>query len=275
VRIVAISAALVVLVGPAARAARAQTSDVSEERQMTLPAGRILVQAFAEISLSEEAVAEPISLAPDLWYGVSDVLTVGLVHSTRAATGLLGNAGDGLCLTGEDNGCAKVYNSVGIDARYHFYRKGSITAAADGGLFARSIDPFQLALKVGAVGRWESGSLAVELDPSIFAGLTEREPDAEDGVVVATTNKEIFFLPVTALYALNPKLGLAGQLGLQVPFESTGDTFSLGFSIGAQYMISEKLFADAAFSLPALVGGELVNDGVKLRTFTLGAGYAL
>ncbi len=202
-RSVAIPIALAVLAGPWIGSASAQdesegsdgsaavSADVTEERQMTLPAGRWFIQAFAEINLSEDLVAKPISIAPDVWYGVSDVLTIGVVHSARAATGFFGNAGDGLCLTGSDNGCGKVYNSVGIDGRYHFYREGGITAAADGGLFAQSIDPFQLALKVGAVGRWQSGSVAVELGASLFVGLTERDGVDGDDIVVATTNKEI------------------------------------------------------------------------------------
>ena len=264
-KIVATCAALAGLAG-SARAASAQTSEqVSEERQMTLPMGRALVETFAEISLSQDDVGQPISLAPDIWYGVSEILTIGLVNSGRGATGLLGDTGNGLCLTGSDNECPKVYNSVGVDGRYHFYRKGEITAAADGGLYARSIDPFALALKFGAVGRWQEDKLAVEIDPSLFVGLTQRN----------VGYKENFFLPMTALYELSPKLGLAGQLGIGLPFENTGDTYQVGISIGAQYTVSDQLFADAAFSLPALLGGDLITNGFDARTFTLGVGYAL
>jgi hypothetical protein len=242
------------------------------ERRMTMPAGRAFVQVFGEINLSQDAALEPLSIAPDVWYGVSDELTVGLVHSGRGATGFFGGVGDGLCLTGEEGGCGKVYNSVGIDARYHFYREGAITAAADGGLFARSIDPFQLALKVGATGRWESGMLALEAAPSLFGGLTERE--AEEMGVVVSTNKEAFLLPVTAIYALTPQLGLAAQAGVQVPFENLGDLWTFGMSIGAQYMVNQQIFADLAFSLPLLAGGP-DGTGADARSLTLGVGYAM
>jgi hypothetical protein len=242
------------------------------ERKMTMPAERALVQVFGEISLSQDAALEPLSIAPDLWYGVSDELTVGLVHSGRGRTGFFGGAGNGLCLTGEEGGCGKIYNSVGVGGRYHFYREGAITAAADGGLYALAIDPFRLAIKVGATGRWESGMLAVEASPSLFGGLTGRTEDVM-GVEVAT-NKEAFLLPVTALYALTPQLGLAVQAGLQTPFEDLGDLWTFGMSIGAQYMVNQQIFADLAFSLPALVGGP-DNTGADLRTLTLGVGYAM
>jgi hypothetical protein len=280
VRRVTIPMALAVLVGTGTGTVSAQSDgdegvagEVTEEQQMTLPAGRAFVQVFAEINLSTDAAFKPFSIAPDLWYGVSDELTVGLVHSTRGATGFFGGVGDGLCLTGEENGCGKIYNNLGIDARYHFYRSGGITMAADGGLFARSFDPFALALKVGATGRWQSGQLAVDLAPSIFAGLTERDPEGAVDVEV-TSNKEVFLLPVTAIYAVTPELGAAVQAGLQVPFEETGDTWIFAMSLGAQYLVNEQISADLAFSLPLLAGGP-EGTGADARTITLGVGYAL
>ena len=132
-RRVTIPMALAVLVSTGTGTVSAQSegdegvaAEVTEEQQMTLPAGRVFVEVFAEINLSADAALKPLSIAPDLWYGVNDELTVGLVHSARGATGLFGATGNGLCLTGEDNGCAKIYNNLGIDARYHFYRSGGI-----------------------------------------------------------------------------------------------------------------------------------------------------
>ncbi len=145
--------------------------------------------------------------------------------------------------------------------------------AADGGLFARTLDPFALALKVGATGRWQSGQLAVDLAPSIFAGLTERTIDAGMGVEVSS-NKEVFLLPVTAIYAITPQLGAALQAGVTLPFEDAGDFWTFGMSIGAQYLVNEQISADLAFSLPALAGGP-DNTGADLRAITLGVGYAL
>jgi hypothetical protein len=280
VRRVTIPMALAVLVGTGTGTVSAQSegdegvaAEVTEEQQMTLPAGRAFVQVFAEINLSTDQALKPLSIAPDLWYGVNDQLTVGLVHSNRGSTGFFGGTGAGLCLTGSDNGCGKVYNNLGIDARYHFYRSGGITMAADGGLFARSFDPFALALKVGATGRWQSGQLAVDLAPSIFAGLTERDPEGEVDVEVSS-NKEIFLLPVTAIYAITPQLGAAVQAGVTVPFESTGDLWTFGMSIGAQYLVNEQISADLAFSLPLLAGGP-DGAGADFRAITLGVGYAL
>jgi hypothetical protein len=247
----------------------------TEEQQMTLPAKRAFVQTFLEINLSKDAAFKPLSIAPDLWYGVSEPLTVGLVHSGRAATGFYGGVGNGLCLSGSDGGCPRVYDNVGVAARYHFHRAGSLTVSADGGLFVGSFDPFALSLKAGVVGRLQAGSLALEFAPSLFAGLTQREPDSGTGVVITAGNKEILFLPATGMYKLSPTLAVAGQLGAVVPFADAGDLFTVALSVGAQYLLSEKFLLDLAFGLPALAGGDAVATGFDVRSLTLGVGYAL
>jgi hypothetical protein len=238
-----------------------------------LPAKRGVVQAFLDINLSKELEGDPISLAPDIWYGVSDVLTVGLVHSNRAMVGYLGIPGDGICFTGEEGGCAKVYDQVGVDVRYHLKDMGAITIAADGGLFAMSFDPFQLAVKLGAVARWTSGKLAADLAPSVLVGLTEREPEG-GGMVVVENNTEDFFLPATVYYEVIPKLSVAGQVAVWLPSQETADTWLLGASIGGQYMVSEAIFADLVFSLPALAGGPEDGTGADFRSLSVGGGYA-
>lgn len=241
-----------------------------EEQQLTLPGGKLFLDAFLELSLSKDAVFKPVSLAPDLWYGINDDLTLGLVHSARGATGVFGNAGDGICFTGKSNGCAKpngdarIYDNVGIDARYQLLRKSSISLAADGGLYVNSFDPFMLSFKLGALARFYKGAFSFELDPSLFLGVTERD----------SGNKEVFTAPATFMYAVLPKLGIAAQFALTVPFVDTGLTM-FGASLGAQYFITDQLILDAVFSLPAMMAGELVPaEGVDARTLTLGVAYA-
>src|SRR5690242_12610808 len=82
--------------------------------QMVLPKGRVLLDAFAEINLSSGAVFKPFSLTPDLWYGLTPEVTVGLVHSRVGQIGFMGNAGDSLCLTGSSSGCPDFYKNVGL-----------------------------------------------------------------------------------------------------------------------------------------------------------------
>jgi hypothetical protein len=228
--------------------------------QLTMPKGKLLVNAFVEINLSTDAAFKPVSISPDLWYGVTDDLTLGLVHSSIGASGVIGAAGDALCITGSSNGCESVYPGLGIDARYRL--KGAW--AVDGGLFVNDFDPFALALKLGVAGRLRVGEkVALDLQPSLFIGLTERD-----------TNKEVLAIPVTAGFAVMPQLTAYVQLAFITPFESAGELWLLAASLGARYRVSDHLDLGLAFSLPALAGGG-DGTGVDARTVTLGVSYAL
>jgi hypothetical protein len=228
--------------------------------QLVMPKGKLLIDAFVEINLSKELAFKPVSISPDIWYGVTDDLTLGLVHSTIGAAGVIGGAGDALCITGSSNGCESVYPGVGIDVRYRL--KGAW--AVDGGLFVNDFDPFALALKIGLVGRHRIGEkFALEVQPNLFIGITERD-----------TNKELLAIPVTAGFAVMPQLTAYAQLALITPFESAGDLWLLAASLGARYRVSDHLDLGLAFSLPFLAGGP-DGAGFDARTVTLGVSYAL
>lgn len=238
-----------------------------EGERVVLPTKRLYAQAAIEINLSKESAGKPFSLSPDVYYGVNRDLTVGLIHSARGSTGFIGGVGTSLCFTS----ACDVYSNVGLEGRYHL-KSGNVSAAASFGLFAGDFDPFRLALKLGAIGRYRpspTSKLAVDFAPSLVFGLTEREPVMMD----AAGNKEVFAVPVTVLYTVTPQIVAMGQLGLILPFENAGDLYAVPFSLGASYAVDKQLSVDAAFSLPALLGGGEAN-GFDVRSFTIGGGYA-
>jgi hypothetical protein len=246
--------------------------------RVVLPVKRLYARAMLEIELSKGAAFDPVSLAPDVFYGVTPELTAGLVHSFSGATGIIGGTGSSLCFS---DAC-DVYNGFGLDGRYHF-RSGTVAAAANFGLYANNIDPFQLALKLGLIGRYRpkpSSKLAVDFAPALFIGITEREPAAMGGA----SNKEVFSVPVTALYTAMPRLTAMVQLGLVIPFENIGDLYFVPFSIGASYAVNKQISVEGAFTLLRLLGGDGggggamgapgIPTGVDARSFTIGGGYA-
>ncbi|HEX8107350.1 MAG TPA: hypothetical protein VF516_06445 [Kofleriaceae bacterium] len=241
--------------------------------QLTLQKGRLVLNAYLGINLSSGLTFKPVSLSPDLWYGVSDDLTVGLVHSFVGTTGFLGGfglSGQSLCLTGTSSGCANLYSNVGAEARYKLKMSG-IAFAVDGGVYALRIqDPMLLDVKLGAVGRWRKGPLAVEAAPNLLVGLTNRSVTTA-GVDV-TTNPDILSLPGSVLYTLNPMITVAAQVGLVLPLENTGDTYTLPLSVGAFYHVNDQLDVTAAFSLPRLIAAS--GGGIDARSLTLGGSYA-
>jgi hypothetical protein len=231
--------------------------------QLTLPKGRLLLDASLIASLVSGLEFKPFSLSPDVWYGATDDITVGLVHSFAGVGGFIGVPGSSLCLSGSGGGCADIYPDVALLARYKI-KAGSLAVAADGGLFIRHFgDPFQLALKAGVDVRWHSGKLAVESSPNLIFGFTNRDGG----------NGDFLDLPITAFYAITPAIAVALQSGFIVPFQDTGNAYAIPLSIGAHYHVNESLNVYLAFSLPALISGQALK-GFDLRSLTLGGTYA-
>ena len=98
-------------------------------------------------------------------------------------------------------------------------------------------------------------------------------PNGAGGTTDVTTNGETLNIPVTGIYTVAPKVAVALQLGLILPFEETGDTYAVPLSLGAHYTIDESIIANIAFSFPRLIGGGDGN-GVDARVLTLGGTYA-
>src|SRR6185503_7587957 len=64
---------------------------------VTLVQGAVLVSMTLEMSLAASDAGVPASLAPDISGGITDDLTISLVHSGSAMTGFRGGAGAGFC----------------------------------------------------------------------------------------------------------------------------------------------------------------------------------
>jgi hypothetical protein len=251
-----------------AKPAAGATAD-GEGAQLTLPKGRLLLVAFQETNLSSGAVFKPVSISPDVWYGVTDDITAGLVHSAVGMTGVIGGTGTSLCLTGSDNLCRSFYPNVGFAARYKL-QNGPLSYAAAGGLFVLDTnDPLLVGLKAGGVARWQKDKLAIEAEPSLYLGVTNRS--VETAGVSATVNRDVLTLPATGLFAINPKLTATGQVALTLPIEDAGDFYTVSLSAGGHYRLNDSITVTAALSFPKLLAN---GGGIDSRTLTLGGTYA-
>ena len=101
------------------------------------PAGQLWIRTLVGINASKGFFAKPFSIAPDVFYGVSDKLQVGLVHNGPLGWQTPGFFPSGLCLAGKENGCPKVYNNVGFDALYSLMT-GSTDLSFHGAVYLRS-----------------------------------------------------------------------------------------------------------------------------------------
>jgi hypothetical protein len=250
----------------------AATGDVATVGRMTLPGGKVLINAIVEANLGSGAVGKPFSIAPDLWYGWSDKLTLGLTHSGRGQTGFLAGAGRGLCF-GDEITCAigigEIYTTVGAEARMGL-TEGNFPFALALGAIVEAFEPeLVVSGKIGVVGRWQSDRIALELAPTVFAGLTQRK------VADVSFNEDVFSLPVTMFVKLSPALAIAVQSGFFLTIEEAADSYVVPGAVGLTYAISPKVSFDLAFGLTALVDNNDMTGAFDGRTLTLGVGYGM
>lgn len=230
---------------------------------LTLGKGKILIAGGTlNINLSSEAVAKPLSLAPSIWYGVSDKLTIGLTHDFGSTPWTPRPVpGTGICLSGTDSGCGDVYSNFGLDALFAL-KAGKFSLAAHPGLDVGSFDPFVLRLRVGVLGQYSvNDKISIAFDPRIGIGLTERE-----------INKESIDIPVYAWYKINPKLGAYVSTGIGGPLDGFGDFYAIPLGLGATYQVNEKMGLGADFFFTNMIGSGGGFDG---RALGLRFAYAL
>jgi len=223
-------------------------------------AGGIVIHAHLGINLSKEFVGKPISLAPDIYYGVTDDLQVGLLHSGRLGSQTPGLLPEGLCLTGKSNGCPKVYNNVGFDALYAFM-KGDTQLSAHGSVFVESLDPATVTVALGVAGKVKlAPNMALKFDPKLLIGATERDAG----------NKEAIVLPAEFQMQLAPQFALLGQVAVYGPLDGFGDSYRIPVGVAGVFSASEKLDVGARFGLDNLLGKSFGGAGrADYRSLTL------
>jgi hypothetical protein len=212
------------------------------------PAGLVSARVLLDINLSDGLAGQPISLAPDLHYSVTDTFQLGLLHT--GPMGWQARPGVGLCLTGEDNGCPDVYDNVGFDAMYGLvFGKAHLSAHAS--LFLDSFDPTTANLALGFVGKLHfSDKAALFFDPKIAIALNDR--DTQDDAV---------YIPFELGFQAAPKTSLKLLTGVLGRLSDFGDSYEIPVGIGVVQNLSKHFDLGARFSFDNLLGAELAGVG--------------
>lgn len=233
---------------------------------MITPKGKIRVDVSVGIGLSKDLAGKPIDITPDIWYGAAPKLEVGVAHSGYGLSGFWGQEsllGSGVCLTGTDGLCAKVYDGpVGVLGRYALV-EGDLTVAADAGLVISSLDPMTMSVKLGVRGAKVMDKLKIGFAPFVSVGVTERDGG----------NKESLGVPVDVNFMVNPKLGVGVQSGIYGPLDGFGDSFIIPVALAGMYSVSDALTAGAAFTLHRVAGGADGPGAADFRGLSLFASW--
>jgi hypothetical protein len=191
------------------------------------------------INLSSDLVGKPIAIAPDIYYGVSEKLSIGLTHVT------------GFCLGGTDKGCIKAYNDLGIDAIYGLMRAGNLQVAAHGGVIIPAFSPDLVAgLDGGLTLRLGAGKIAFVLSPTVYVGAIGRDK------LAAGPNgpKETLDMPVAIQFQANNQTMAFLSTGLGGPLSGFGDSYRVPIGLGLNFAVNNRADVGAEFSFPNLAG---------------------
>ena len=222
------------------------TTAAAQSAPGVLSARKTSAVLTVETDASANAFGDVSSLAPDLAVGVTDDLTLTLIHSQFSRTGFRGAAGTGLCMT---DACASAYDNVGLEAIYSL-RRGAFAVAADAGFHAWSIDRDHYVAKVGGKLRYGVGRLVLASHPSVTLAVTERD-----------TNKDRLWLPVTGMVTVVPGLSLGGATGLKGPIATLDEGYEIAVGALATYAPSPTVTVGASWIHGKLFGGEMALPG--------------
>ena len=145
---------------------------------LVVPRGEVLTRISIEINAHRRQFARPLSFAPDLWIGVTDRVTVGLIHSSQSVDRI--ESGATFCVRELASRCERAYRGSGLDLRVA-WTPGVVLRTR---LLLRDVDPVKPAFTVGALLRGIRGRWSLTSDPYLRIGLANRELGNRDALVV-------------------------------------------------------------------------------------------
>lgn len=159
--------------------ARAAPAEEFTRRRYTLPDGSFEITGeparptIVRVNVSRGADGQPVQIGPHFYWGVTNRLTLGITHDR------------GLCVSGEDGGCPRVYDDVGFGLLFGVVQRPNVELDLHLVVPISSFDPFLLGARLGVLARFNLSRLvALVTDPALLFGLVGRdEPRATpDGV---------------------------------------------------------------------------------------------
>jgi hypothetical protein len=208
---------------------------------LVVPRGHLVARLSVEANLGRGHAFEPISLAPDLWLGVTHRLALGVTHAT-IDRGRIG-AGRGLCLRGAAEGCLDRYGGAAIEARFTI-RDHGLELAGHFAIDLRGFRPNVVALEVGAIARWRGGRMTIIAAPDASLGLTN----------AALNNRATANLPIVIAAAATPCLALEVHTGMRGLFDDFLGTIEVPLAVGARWTGPRGLALGGTVGLTNAVG---------------------
>jgi hypothetical protein len=190
----------------------------------------------AAINVTPDRAGEPVRIPLGLAYGATKRLSLGL-HSR-----------EGLCVTGSERGCAKIFNQLGADLLYALAPDDDGGMALRLGLSYASVDPAWARLALGV-------PLQLALSRNLL--LLRFEPGFEWGLGDTDDNPAVFVLPLRLHLLASDDVSLYALGGFQAAWSQTGKRYVIPAGIGLHITAATWLDIALELTLVAKAGSEM------------------
>jgi hypothetical protein len=206
---------------------------------IALDRDELAVELTIEVNLAHHYFGQPLSLAPDLWWGATDRLTLGVTHSHASVDRF--EPGGSLCVTTDPLYCDSPYRGSGLDARY---------SIVDGVLAARvrallvDVAPIKTAFTFGALARWHRGRVALVTDPYLQLGVAG----------VPRGNRSSVVVPVELAITVARRIDLSLHSGFISQLVALDGGWHIPVAVGARVALTPALEVAATLGFASLLG---------------------
>ena len=218
-------------------------------RSYTLPDGSFEITGeparpkVLGINMSEDSAGQPIYVAPHFYWGVSDRFTIGITHDR------------GLCLTGEEGGCPRVYDDVGFGMLVGLSEADSHEVDLHFSAPISSFDPFTIGAKIGVLARFNAGPVvAIVIDPFLYFGINRRDEG----------NREALVLPVWIYFQASRSVAPFVGSGVEGPLDDFAGQFRVPVEGGVVFEVANDVDLGVVFRFFNLLGHDSSADGREL-----------
>jgi len=187
----------------------------------------------------------PASLAPDLWYGVTPDLTVGVIHSDASIdrVPVFFEPGETICIRLESVSCPRHYHGSGVDGLYALER-GPLEVALHARVLLRDVAPIKPAITLGATLRWRYRWLSIVGDPYLQFGLA----NTNEG------NRAELWLPVTFAYAPIARASIELHTGYNTDVAEWNDAYYAPLLVRVRGRVTDQLDIGAGVGFASVLG---------------------
>lgn len=220
--------------------ARAAPDDIVG-RPLVLAPGELDAELVIEINAAAGAIARPLSLAPDVWWGLTRDITVGLIHSDPSVDRI--EPGASVCVRSGLLSCDRIYHGSGAELAWQV-REGGLAVAGIARLLVRDVDPWKPAATLGVRARWRHGRLAVTAAPYLQIGLANTDLGNRTAAVVPIT------LAVQPVWHWALRLATGWNSDLAV----WRDGWHVPVALGARVRATEQLDVAVDYGFTSLLG---------------------